>query len=1136
MLCGLFAEVLGLAQAGIDDGFFDLGGHSLLAGRLISRIRSVLGVELSLRDLFDAQTVAGMAGLLAEGATGARIPLVPAVRPARIPLSYAQGRLWFLARLQETSSVYNIPFVWRLAGVVDGEALGLALADVAERHESLRTVFREVEGIAFQEVLEGEAACPPLEMADVGEGELAGAVAQARGYEFDLSDEVPVRAWLFGLAGTAEHVLVLLVHHIASDEWSLGPLLRDLSEAYQARRLGEAPSWEPLPVQYADYALWQREFLGDADDQGSPVAEQVAFWREALAGLPEEVALPWDRPRPAVPSFRGGSVAAEVDAVLHARLRVLAREAGATMFMVLHAGLAALLSRLGAGSDVPVGVPVAGRGDVALDELVGFFVNTLVLRADVSGDPAFGELLGRVRAADLAAFAHADIPFERVVEIVNPVRAASHNPLFQVSLAVERGDDDLELAGVRVAAVATDAAGAKFDLTFSFREEFSADGAPAGMPGRVEYAADLFDPATVQAIARRLVRLLAAVAADPGMRVGQVGILSEQERELIAAGWNDTATAGPAMTLPDLFGQQAARTPDAVAVTCRGRELTYHGLDTASSQLARYLAARGAGPEQIVAVALGRSELLVIALLAVVKAGAAYLPLDASYPAERITFMLTDARPAIILAAGDSAAAIPAQDGLPVVVLDERKMLSSPPGPPGTDLGASRPARPGPVHPDQPAYVMYTSGSTGTPKGVTVTHRAVGRLVRQPGYVKLGVDDVVALLSSVSFDAATFEIWGALANGAALAIAPQRTLSVMELRGFLSADGVTALWLTAGLFHQVVDTDVEVFAGLRYLLAGGDVLPVPQCQAVLDRVPSVQLINGYGPTENTTFTTTHPVRPADLQHGTGVPVGRPIADTRVFVLDGGLRLVPAGVAGELYVAGAGLARGYLGRAGLTGERFVACPFGVAGERMYRTGDLARWRADGELVFVGRADGQVKVRGFRVELGEVEAVLAAHPAVRQAVVVVREDQPGDRRMVAYVVAGDGARAGVRELRGHVAQLLPEFMVPSAVVVLDAVPLTVNGKVDRAALPAPAYTAVMPGRAPRTPREEMLCGLFAEVLGLDKVDAESNFFDLGGDSLACIRMVGRAKKAGLIITVRDLFTTKTVAALAEVARLD
>ena len=679
VLCCLFAETLGLERVGIDDNFFELGGHSLLATRLIGRIRATLDVEIAIRSLFEAPTVEALVRRLGE-ATAARAPLRVMRRPAEIPLSFAQRRLWFLNRLEGPSATYTIPLAVRLAGDLDVAALEAALGDLMARHESLRTVFPDTLGVPRQEVLDVAAARPRLRVEAIAADGLTEALRSAAQHGFELSREPPLRAHLFGLGARAalhgaqaesapgvgaavvgaaaagapdqrEHVLLLLLHHIAGDGSSLAPLARDLAQAYAARLDGsradtarldggvapDAHALPPLPVQYADYTLWQHEVLGAESDPGSAIARQLAYWTQTLAGLPEAITLPADRPRPKVASYRGGRVPLRLSADLHARLLALARQSGASLFMVLQAGLAALLSRLGAGNDIAIGSPVAGRGDHALDDLVGFFVNTLVLRTDTSGNPSFRDLLARVRSGNLAAYSHQDVPFERLVEVLNPARSLSHHPLFQVMLAFQNDAQvSLDLPGLRTAFEAVPVASAKFDLSFALAEERAADGAPGGIAGVLEYTDDLFDAASVQAIAERLVRLLSAAVNDPGRAIGALDILSAAERRTILTEWNDTARPVPAATIPELFAQQAARTPDAVALVCEDETLTYRALDQRSNQLAHHLQSLGAAPETIVALCVERSPAMVIALLATLKAGAAYLPLDPDYPEDRL--------------------------------------------------------------------------------------------------------------------------------------------------------------------------------------------------------------------------------------------------------------------------------------------------------------------------------------------------------------------------------------------------------------------------------------------------------------------------------------------------------------------
>jgi amino acid adenylation domain-containing protein len=701
LLCEVFAQVLGVDRVGAEDSFFDLGGHSLLATRLVSRVRAVLGVELAVRAVFEHPTPASLAGVL-DGAGAARPALVPVPRPARLPLSFAQQRLWFLEQLHGPGTAYNLPFAWRLTGELDTEALMAALGEVAARHESLRTVFGAEDGEPYQHVIPAGQAKVPVTVTAATAGELAGLLEAAARHQFDLATEMPVRAWLFTLADE-EHVLVLLCHHIASDGWSEQVLMADLATAYAARREGRAPDWPDLPVQYADYTLWQRDLLGGDQDPGSLMSGQVGYWREQLAGLPEELVLPADRPRPAEPSRRGGVIRWQLaDPDLHGALAGLAREHQATVFMVVLAGLAALLSRLGAGTDIPVGAPAAGRTDDALDDLVGFFVNTLVLRADLASDPGFAELVGRVRETVLAAQARQDVPFERLVEVLNPARSAARHPLFQVMLADEDvGAVDWQLPGLRITAEPVPAGAAKFDLTLAFRQDRDADSAAAGISAWFEYAADLFDPATVQALAARLTRLLRQAARDPGRPLSTLDLLTPAERRELAH-WNDTARVIPEVTVPELFEAQVARTPDAPAVVQVGVTISYAELNARANRLARLLIDRGAGPEGLVAIAMPRSADLIVAVLAVLKSGAAYVPVDPAYPADRVGFLLADTGPVAVLTTVLAGKGLPS--GPPRVALDDPGIVAALPRLADGDLAAAE--RPGPLRPASPADVI----------------------------------------------------------------------------------------------------------------------------------------------------------------------------------------------------------------------------------------------------------------------------------------------------------------------------------------------------------------------------------------------------------------------------------------------
>ncbi|WP_329218546.1 amino acid adenylation domain-containing protein [Streptomyces sp. NBC_01485] len=1141
ILCELYANVLGVDQVGIDDNLFELGGHSLLAIRLVSRIRAALGIELPLQAVFEAPTIATLSGRLA-GTAGARSGLQPMPRPVRVPLSFAQRRLWFLNQLEAAGSGYNMSFSVRLTGELDRDAMAAALRDVVERHESLRTRFPDHEGEPYQAVVtigsagsagSAGAVGPELAVVDTVEAELDRAVAAVTGTGFDLAVDLPLRATLFALSPT-DHVLLLVVHHIAGDGTSMAPLARDLSTAYAARRSGRTPGWQPLPVQYADYTLWQRELLGSEENEESLLARQVGFWRESLAGLPEELQLPTDRPRPATATNNGAAVDLEIDGALHAAITRLARDNGATVFMVAQTALATLLTRLGAGTDIPLGTPIAGRTDEALDDLVGFFVNTLVLRTDTSGDPTFRELLGRVRETDLAAYAHQDVPFERLVELLNPQRSLARHPLFQTMLAVENaGEARLDLPGLSTNSRMAGVGAAKFDLSVSMTERHTGDGSPDGVHCILHYTTDLFDESTVRAIADRFTRTLAAAVADPDQTISQAEILTARERAELADWSAGPAWEQPDATVPELFEARVARTPDATALVYGDTELTYAELNARANRLARLLAGRGVGPERCVAVALPRSADLIVARLAVLKAGAAYLPIDLKYPVERIRFMLADAAPVLVVTTVADAEELPAA-GVETLALDDPRVTVVRDRADGGDLTDRD--RHAPLRADHPAYVIYTSGSTGRPKGIVSTHRGAAPFARTLAErFAVTPDSRILQFASPSFDSTFLEECMSLLSGATLVGAPAERLrpgpELAELLGSGLASHVLLIPSVLALLPEGSLPDDLVLG------VGGEA-----CSAELvDRwAAGRRMVNAYGPSESTVcLTFTDPMLP-----GRGTPsIGRPAHGSRCYVLDSRLQPVPAGVTGELYIAGEGLARGYLNRAALTADRFPACPFGQPGARMYRTGDLARWNQDGELEYLGREDDQVKIRGMRIEPGEIEAAVVRHDSVGQAVLVVREDTPGDQRLVAYVVpegdrtpSTDGGVDGgvdVAALRGHLASVLPAHMVPSAVVVLDALPLMPNGKLDRKALPVPDAAGTASGRAPRSDREKVLCELFADLLGVEQVGIDDRFFDLGGDSIVSIQLVSRARAAGLKITPRDVFERQTVEGLALVA---
>ncbi|MFC9470800.1 non-ribosomal peptide synthase/polyketide synthase [Nocardia sp. NPDC056952] len=1170
-LAGVIGELLGLARIGANDDFFAVGGNSLLAMRLVARANAALGSALDVRDVFDAPTVAGLAERAGVGHEQSPPLTVVRPRPDRIPLSLAQTRLWLLNRIDPESAVYTLPIALRLTGDLDTGALWAALADVLDRHESLRTIFPEDADGPTQVVLPTDAVLPAAVVREVAEGELVAAVRSIIGQGYDLTTQSPLRAALLRretrvetvdrrpVAGDAtprlaavnsvgsrepEHVLVLAVHHIAADGVSTTPLARDLVAAYAARAAGIAPVWEPLPVQYPDFTLWQRAVLGDAADPQSRLARQSAHWRDELAGIAPVLELATDRPRPTVRTGAGGAVGFEVPTDVVAGIEALARRHGVSTFMVVHAAFAVLLSRQGGGADVLVGTPVAGRADAALDDLVGMFVNTLVLRTAVDSGAGFGELLAEVRAADLRAFAHADLPFEQLVDELNPVRSTAYSPIVQVMLAFEHREDTIiELPGLRIDEFALDAATTQFDLSLAINEIIGATGEP-GMRGWLRYATDLFDADTVASFGARFVRVLSAVVADDSIAVGEIDLLDAAESAQLAA-WNDTAAPLDAgATLVSMFAAQAARTPDAIALEFEGQRITYGEFAIRVARLARWLIAEQVGPGAVVGVGLRRGIDLLVALYAVQAAGAAYLPLDPDHPADRIADVLATAAPVCVLAAADfpetgaRTAAHVEPDSRSVESATQASESGTETGirlvepgtldlsgfavDPVTDADRIRPLRAADL-----AYVLFTSGSTGKPKGVAVTHTAiVNRLVWMQDAYRLDAADTVLQKTPITFDVSVWELFWPLQIGAALVIArPDGHRDPAYLAEVITRTGVgVAHFVPSMLAAFLAEPRAADCVSLRQVFASGEALPAADAQRLRALVPGVAVHNLYGPTEAAVDVSFHEVTDTDT---VTVPIGAPVANTALHVLDTRLRPVPVGTPGELYLAGVQLARGYLARPDLSADRFVANPLGAPGDRMYRTGDLVVRTRSGELEYLGRTDFQVKLRGLRIELGEIEAVLTGLDIIERAVVTVRDDGTGDY-LTAYLLGVPGLDLDV--VKTALQQALPAYMVPSAFVVLPEFPVNSSGKLDRRALPAPELVA-REFRAPATPSEQLVAGVVAEVLGVELVGAEDDFFDLGGNSLIATRVAARLGAAlNRQVPVARIFETPVVAALA------
>ncbi|MBV8201567.1 MAG: amino acid adenylation domain-containing protein, partial [Acidobacteria bacterium] len=1165
-LVELFRRLLGSAEVGIYDNFFALGGHSLLGTRLISLIGAELGAELSIRDLFEAPTPAELAARLpsADAIPGPHARIPRAARDAEIPASFAQQRLWFLDQLSPGGSLYNLPMAIALRGELSVPALAASLAALARRHETLRTALRQSPSAAAGTTagaVQVIAPAPglPVPIVDLG-GARHPAAAAARGEAeriiagfsrrpFDLARAPLLRAALVRL-DPAEHLLLLNLHHVIGDGWSIGILVRELGILYAqaAARLSRSPQQPPplpeLPIQYADFAAWQRRRLS-----GAVLARELEFWRSRLAGTPP-LDLPADRARPAAASGHGAARAFTVPAPLRQEVERLCRDQGVTLFMVLLAGYGALLSRLTGQADFAVGTPIAGRTHAQTEGLIGLFVNTLVLRCGFAGDPTGAELLARVREVTLDAYAHQELPFEKLIGELQPERDLSRTPLFQVMLSLQNAPfAPPAILGLAMTLLPVEVRTARYDLTLALREPASGPGSEPGsgaeLQGQWIYRTDLFDAARVERLGGQLRTLLGALTAGAGRRLSELPLLAAGERHQVLVEWNVSTEHGGDEPIHRPFERWAARAPQAVAIVAsercgpnggkRQHMLTYGQLDAWATRLAARLQSLGAAPERAVGICAEPSFALVAGLLAILKAGAAYLPLDPSHPPERLARLLADSRAPIVLAGAGCEEKLPAS---PAVLLLQ---LGSGWADPAARQGSPPPPRTAWLDPDQAAYVLYTSGSSGAPKGVVVSHRAVVNRLRWQEQVDLEPAARVLQRTRLGFDVSVVEVFSPLRAGGVVVLADAaHRQDAAHLAGLIAEQRITNLTVPPALLPALLAEEAFLACGaLRRVVTGGERVPADLARrfyaAGLD--PAPLFISRYGPTEATVSVSEWTYRPGDGGAPGAQPLlGHPIAGARLYVVDRAGRLAPPGVPGELCIAGTCLARGYLARPDLTAAAFVPDSFAGAaraGERLYRTGDLARWRGDGALEFLGRLDRQVKIRGFRIELGEIEAALAGHPAVGEAVVVDRDDP---KRLVGYVVPIRGAALDPAELRSWLAQRLPPYMVPAHLVTLAALPLSANGKCDRAALPAPAAprrTGKQRAAAPRTPVEAALAAIWRQVLGVERVGMDDNYFELGGDSILSLQVVSLARQASLRLTVSDLFRHQTIAELAAVA---
>ena len=1118
----VFAEVLGTERVSVAESFFDAGGNSLSAMRLVARVGQVLDVELSVRDLFTAPSVRELVAIAADGAPG--LPPVVAVvpRPDRIPLSFAQQRMWFINQFSPGDATYNIPAALRVSGDLDVAALRAAVIDVTARHEVLRTVFPDLDGVPVQVISPAETVDERLD--DVWQVvDTRAALEAAVTTGFDVTSEWPMRVRLWPVS-EHEHVLAVVAHHIAADGESLLPLVTDLVTAYAARAAGAVPEFEPLAVQFADYAIWQHEVLGSPGDPGSILGGQLTYWKQQLAGVPDVLELPADRPRPAVASHRGVYAGFDVPATVAERVEALAREHGVTPFMVAHAVFTVLLARLSATDDIVVGTPIAGRGQEVLDRMIGQFANTLVLRTRVDPGESFVQLLGRVRSEDLDAFAHSAVPFEALVEAVDPVRSEAFSPLVQVIFSFDPGASasqaDIEVAGLSLTPVEPIERTAQLDLDVTLMT----GGGGTGWSGSITGAADMFDVVTVESMGGRYVALLDALTADPGVAVGDASWMSVAERQAALAGAAGPARVRPRVTLADAFAEQVARIPDAEALVFEGRSVSYGEFGARVAVLARELIAAGVGPDVPVGVCIDRSVEMLVAVQAVLAAGGQYVPVDITAPADRAEYMLTTAGVTLVLV----AAGRPVPD--PIAAMGDRVSVRTVDAggevDPGTRM-VSAGERRGVLRPDNAAYTLFTSGSTGRPKGVTVSHAAVGNFLAW--FDELNEQEQRQRLlfkTPYTFDASVLELFWPTVYGQTMVIAePGAHRDPESLAGLMVRQRVSVVQFVPSLLSVFLDTvsGAQAFASVQRVFCGGEALPPAVYQRLVERVPGLSVTNLFGPTECAVYTESAALT-GDL---TTVPIGQPMPNTSALVLDGRLRPVPLGVAGELYLGGPQVARGYAAQSVLTAERFVADPFGEPGARLYRTGDRVRWNGAGELEYLGRTDFQVKLRGQRIELGEIEAVLASAEGVVHAAAAVAVGHAGEQ-LVGYVAP---ASVDLDVVKAVTAAELPGYMVPSVWMPVEQIALNNAGKIDRKALPEPVFSDHTADYvAPVTEAEEAVAAAFAEVLGVDRVGATESFFDIGGNSLAAVRVRAHLAAAGREAELAWLFSDATPRALA------
>jgi amino acid adenylation domain-containing protein len=1141
-LLSIWQEVLGLKQIGIDDDFFELGGHSLAFTQIATRIQERLGQEVSIWQIFDHSTVASLAQVLqtsqSKRSPSHRLTIERVPRLSAHPLSFSQEQVWVLQELAPHNLAYNSQETIHFTGALDYQVLSKALSEIVRRHEIMRTTFEIRADQPAQIIHEPwKVDLSVLDLSQLASDEknaaLVNAIDHAFNEPFDVA-RLPLIRWRLIKLAPEEHILIHVEHHFIHDGWSFSILMRDLKRFYTAFAQNLPVVTTPPSIQYVDFVAWQRRMLSEGY-----LAAHIRYWKDRLADHPPVLELPYDQPRPARKSFQGASHRLNLPSEIYEQAKALSLNEDATLYVVLLTAFLALLYRYTGQKDLLIGSGFANRRLPGLEDVVGMIVNPVVLRTDLTGNPTLRELLQRARQVFAEAYNHQDLPFEKLVQLLQPERVHNINPFFQVMFSFHDSPvPELDLGEVKGHIEYRQNDSAKFDLNVVViprREQLLGrdDRAAAADTLMIwEFDTDLFEPQTIQRMADHFQNLLKNMLANPDWHISEIPLLSAEEEQRLLVEWNQTRRAYPSQTsIHKLFEQQAAQTPDACALSFQGKRMTYAELNRKANQIAHLLQERSLALEQPVVLFMQRSFDMVIAMLAILKAGGCYVPLDPAYPFERLAFMVQDSGAKIALTQEHLRPSIASTGVEQIITLTANSAEIARQSPENLHL---------PHHSDNLAYIIYTSGSTGRPKGTLIPHRAVVRLAINNTFANLSADEVFLQFAPITFDASTFEIWGALLNGAYLVIypAPGGATSLAELQQVIVENGVTVAWLTAGLFHQVVDEQPDLIRNLRQLLAGGEALSVTQVRKALQIASDCQLINGYGPTENTTFTCCYPIHKLETWQTT-TPIGYPIANTTVYILDENLKPVPIGVPGELYIGGDGLARGYLNQPELTAEKFIPNPFpGHTSECLYRSGDRARYLPDGAVEFLGRLDGQVKLRGFRIELGEIEAVLEEHPRVRQAAVVLSEKPSTDhgqseKRLVAYLRAEVGDGPSDDELVAFLQARLPAYMLPRIFVTLAEIPLTPNGKVDRQALPVPeSHSPIAATRLPESTVEISLAELWNDLLQVKSVGVEDNFFHLGGHSLMASQLLARVRRQWDVeIKMIEFFENPTIASMAE-----